>query len=96
MEDEMKEIVLGPVFNEDGSPSDLTKAMLEGTGREMKPRYGTPAWFDYLRNKYGCLLPNCYYGHARTSPLQSGWKKNHSVNPAAIRDWDPKPSGLRY
>lgn len=29
----MEEVNFGPVFNPDGSPSELTKEMLEGTGR---------------------------------------------------------------
>lgn len=32
----MREINFGPVFNQDGSPSDLTIEMLTGTGRTME------------------------------------------------------------
>ena len=41
-EEEMREENLGPVLNEDGTPSDLTKAMLGGTGRSLEPPFDFP------------------------------------------------------
>lgn len=48
----MKEESFGPVFNPDGSPSDVTRQMLEGTGRSLNPP------FDVLNFENNCAS-NC-------------------------------------
>jgi len=40
LEGDMRYESLGPVLNPDGSPSDITKKMLEGTGRSLVPPFG--------------------------------------------------------
>lgn len=38
-EEEVRYENLGPVLNEDGTPSELTKQMLAGTGRSLYPPF---------------------------------------------------------
>lgn len=55
----MKELNLGPVSNPDGTPTELTKQMLEGTGRDPE-LFGRCLTAESARRKQN---PSCPYGH---------------------------------
>jgi len=54
----MREENFGPVSNPDGSPTEMTKAMLEGTGRSMRPPFdfAEPAFEEFDSDDWKILF----------------------------------------
>lgn len=72
----MKEVSLGPVLNEDGTPSDITRQMLAGTGRSLTPGF-PPARPMFTRVTLGIWVDR--------NRVDREYNRSHSA--AEIREW---------